>query len=314
MNSVLIVAGLIMLAVFTAMVAIYRWLSWTRAADARLNDSFSASEAAAEKGRRRGLTDQVNKRLRGISFADRLERQLVKADSDMSVAEFLLLRLGLALAALTVGWWVSGYLVGGLLLAIGGWLAPSLYLRWKQGKRSKAFGDQLPDMLSMLVGSLRAGYGLLHAITTVEDEMPDPISTEFGRVVRETALGYSIGDALDHLVERVDNDDLSLIVTAIHVQNEVGGSLAEVLDTIFKTICARIELKNEVQAMTAQQRATGSILSALPFVVGTILFFVNPDYMMGMFQPGWPIFIPIGAVVMVIIGNVVMRMVVRIEV
>ncbi len=86
-------------------------------------------------------------------------------------------------------------------------------------------------MLSMLVGSLRIGYGLLHAISVVKDEMPAPIGPEFGRV-RETALGFSIGDALDHLVERVQNDDLALIVTAIHIQNEVGGSLAEVLETI----------------------------------------------------------------------------------
>jgi tight adherence protein B len=183
-----------------------------------------------------------------------------------------------------------------------------------RNKRVKAFGEQLPDMLTLLTGSLRAGYGLLYAITVIEKEMPEPMCSEFGRVVKETALGYSLSDALDHLVERIQNDDLELIVTAIHIQSEVGGSLADVLDTISRTIRERIQLKGQVQAITAQQRMTGSVLTALPFVLGTVLFLISPDYMSGMLQPGWPLLIPIGTTVMVILGNIVMVQVTRIEV
>ncbi|OUC05147.1 hypothetical protein RY27_29020, partial [Litorilinea aerophila] len=150
--------------------------------------------------------------------------------------------------------------------------------------------------------------------SVIEDEMPEPMSTEFGRVIRETVLGYSLGEALDHLVERIDNDDLALIVTTIHIQNEVGGNLADVLETISKTIRDRIQLKGEIRAMTAQQRATGSILSGLPFAVGVLLMLINPEYMLGIFQPGWPLLIPAGAVVMIILGNIIMRMVTRIDV
>ncbi len=132
-------------------------------------------------------------------------------------------------------------------------------------------------------------------------------------MLRETALGFSIGDALDHLVERVQNDDLALIVTAIHIQNEVGGSLAEVLETISQTIRERIQLKGEVNALTAQARITGSILTALPFLVGTALMLLNPEYMMGIFQPGWPLIIPTAAVIMVIFGNILMRKLTQIE-
>ena len=125
--------------------------------------------------------------------------------------------------------------------------------------------------------------------------------------MKETALGYSIGDALDHLVNRVENEDLDMIVTAIHIQSEVGGSLADVLETIAATIRERIQLKGEVRAMTAQQSITGTVLSGLPFVVGTALMLVNPEYMMALFQPGWILAVPAAAVVMVIIGNIMMR-------
>jgi tight adherence protein B len=169
-------------------------------------------------------------------------------------------------------------------------------------------------MLTMLTGSLRAGYGLLYAISVIEKEMPEPIASEFGRVLKETALGYTLSDALDHLVARVQNDDLELVVTAVHIQSEVGGSLADVLETISKTIRERIQLKGQIRAMTSQQAMTGNLLSALPLLIGTAFFFINPDYMSSMLQPGWPMFMPITAVVMVIFGNIVMKQVTKIEI
>jgi tight adherence protein B len=140
------------------------------------------------------------------------------------------------------------------------------------------------------------------------------MASEFGRVLKETALGYSLSDALDHLVERVQNDDLELVVTAVHIQSEVGGSLADVLDTISRTIRERIQLKGQIQAMTSQQRITGTVLSALPFLLGTVLFLMSPDYMSGILQPGWPLLIPVGATIMVIFGNIVMGQVTKIDV
>lgn len=313
MNWVPLIAGLITIAVFMLMVGIYRWLGWTRDVESRLRESLAPVEAETSRARTR-IADRMSNRLSRMSFGERLERQLVAADSSLSVGEFMLTRIGVALGCLLLGWLISGYLIGGLLLSFIGWLVPGIWLSQKQGKRAKAFADQLPDMLTMLIGSLRAGYGLLYAITVIEKEMPEPISTEFGRVVRETALGYTIGDALDHLVQRVQNEDLELIVTAIHIQNEVGGSLADVLDTISRTIRERIQLKGQIRAITSQQRMTGTLLSALPIVLGTVLFMMNAEYMMAMFRPGWPILIPSSALVMVIFGNIVMRKVIQIDV
>jgi tight adherence protein B len=312
MGWVAIISLLIMAAVFAIMVGFYRWLGWTRAVDARLQASLKP--VASEVSKRPGMADRMTKRLSSMSFAERLERQLVAADSNMSVGEFMIIRLSAVLWAFVLGWFIARQPMAGLLLAVIGWVAPGMWLKQKQSKRIKAFSDQLPDMLSMLTGSLRSGYGLLYAISVIETEMPEPMASEFGRVLRETALGYSLSDALDHLVGRVQNDDLELVVTAVHIQSEVGGSLAEVLDTITNTIRERIQLKGQIQAMTSQQRITGTVLSALPFLMGTALFLLNPEYIGAMFQPGWVLIIPAGATIMVVCGNLLMGQMVKIEV
>ncbi len=312
MSWITLISILVMTAIYAAMVGFYRWLGWTRDVEQRMAESMKP--VAAEQGSHGALADRVNKRLSRMSFAERIERQLVAADSSQSVGEFLLMRFGVTLGAFVVGWLISGMAISGLALSVVGWMIPGIYLSRKQAKRAKAFADQLPDMLTMLIGSLRAGYGLLYAVSVVEKEMPEPISSEFGRVVRETALGYSIGDALDHLVERMQNDDLAMMVTAVHIQNEVGGSLADVLEIISKTIRDRIQLKGQIRAITSQQRMTGSLLTGMPFIVAVILMVINPEYIMALFQPGWILAIPVGATFMVIVGNVVMRRVTTIDV
>lgn len=307
-----IISLLVMTAIYAAMVGFYRWLAWTREVEQRMAESMTP--VAAESSSRGALADQLNKRLSRMSFAERIDRQLTAADSNLSVSEFVLMRVGVTLGAFVLGLLISGMAVSGLALSIIGWMLPGFYLRRRQAKREKAFAGQLPDMLTMLIGSLRAGYGLLYAVTVIEKEMPEPMAGEFGRVVKETALGYSIGDALDHLVDRVQDDDLALMVTAVHIQSEVGGSLAEVLEIISKTIRDRIQLKGQIRAITSQQRMTGSVLTAMPFIVGLLLMVINPEYMMGIFQPGLILAIPIGATMMVIFGNIVMRRVTAIEV
>lgn len=312
MDWIGIISLLVVAAVYAAMVGFYRWLGWTRDVERRMAESLAP--VAAETSGRGALAEQLNKRLAHLTFAERIERQLVAADSNLSVGEFLLLRIGTTLGAFVLGWMISGMPISGLALSIIGWIIPGISLRRKQAKRAKAFASQLPDMLTMLIGSLRAGYGLLYAVAVIEKEMPEPMASEFGRVVKETALGYSIGDALDHLVDRVQNDDLALVVTAVHIQSEVGGSLADVLEIISKTIRERIQLKGQIRAITSQQRMTGSVLTGMPFLVGIVLMVINTEYMMGIFQPGWVLAIPIGATIMVIFGNIVMRRVTTIDV
>jgi tight adherence protein B len=304
----LLIAGAV-LAVFKAL---HNSLRWTNEVQQRLASSFAA--AAVQPRPRRSFALSVNRPLGRFSLSTRIEQQLTATHTKLTVTEYLMIQVGSALLGLILGWLISGLFLSGLMLAVVGWMAPSLVLRRRQAQRAKQFADQMPDMLSMLVGSLRAGYGLLHACRVIQQEMPDPMATEFDQMIKETMLGYSINDALDHLVERMGNEDLELVVTSIHIQNEVGGSLADVLETISGTIRERIRILGEIKAMTAQQRMTGWMMTLMPFGLATIMMLINPGYMMGLFQPSWILIIPIGAVLMIVIGNIVMRMVVKIEV
>ncbi len=307
----LLVPLLISIAVFFVFAALHRWMRQESDVERRLTATLGGDDV--ELRQRNRLSTQMNQRLGGLSMATGLERQLAAADLKISAAEFLMIRFSSTVLLFLLGWVISGYLLGGLLLSGFGWMVPGLYLKHAQAKRARDFATQLPDMLNLLVGSLRAGYGLLHACNVVKDEMPNPIGAEFKRVIKEVSLGFTITTALDHMVERLKDEDLALIVTSVHIQNEVGGSLADVLESTAITIRERIKLKGQIRVMTSQQRATGWVLTGLPFAAGTLLMLLNPDYMMEMFQPGWPLLIPIGATVMVVFGNITMRWVMKVE-
>jgi tight adherence protein B len=311
MSLVVAIGLLVSLSVFCLFAAFYGWLRWVNEVQQRL--ATPALPAVVEP-RRRPISEQLNRHLGQTSFAVRVEAQLARANINLTVAEFWLIQGGCALLGLVIGWLLSGLWLSGLVLAILAWLLPTWIVQRRHTRRSKAFADQLPDMLSLLVSSLRAGYGLLHACRVIQQEMPDPMGPEFSQVLTETTLGYSIGDALNHLVERLANEDLELVVSAIHIQNEVGGSLADVLETISETIRERIKLQGELRAMTSQQRMTGWLMTGLPILLGAGMMVLNPDYMMELFKPGWILAVPIGAVVMIIFGNIAMRWVARIEV
>lgn len=311
MTNHILITLLVWWTIFSLFVILYRGLHWTTEIQHRLAQSFAPIEPAPQS--RRSFSHLRNY-LNGFSLSERTERQLSATGIKLTVAEYWMLQGGASLLGLTIGWLISGQLLSGLLLAIVGWLIPGLVLRRRQAWRVQRFAEQLPDMLSILVGSLRAGYGLLQACRVIQQEMPDPMSTEFDQVLKETMLGYSINEALDHLVERMNSEDLELVVTSIHVQNEVGGSLAEVLDIITGTIRERIQILGAIRAMTSQQRMTGWMMTLMPFGLATLMMLINPTYMMSMFQPGWMLLIPTSSAVMIVIGNIVMRLVVKVEV
>ncbi|MEA2512862.1 MAG: tight adherence protein, partial [Thermomicrobiales bacterium] len=159
----------------------------------------------------------------------------------------------------------------------------------------------------------RAGYSLLQTMDMVARETPDPISTEFRRVVREIGLGISNQEAMENLLRRVPSDDLDLLVTAINIQHEVGGNLAQILSTIGHTIRERVRIKGEIGVLTAQVQISGYIITAMPIALGLLIFLMNPTYMLGLFV--WPyICMPIASLVMIVIGYFVMRKITAIEV
>ncbi|MEA3345237.1 MAG: type II secretion system F family protein, partial [Chloroflexota bacterium] len=257
------------------------------------------------------LATRLNRWIATSRFVTNLAADLSKANLPLTVPEFVLLNIGLALILFLVGILISHRIPPGLMLGAVGFIAPKMYLKLRQRRRQAAFAGQLTDVLTLLAGSLRAGHSFLHSMDVVVREMPSPASQEFRRVVDEVGLGLSQQEALDHLVQRMESDDLELIVTAIDIQHEVGGNLANILDTITETIRERVRIKGEIKTLTTQQRATGYILSFLPFIVGGIIFLINPDYMKGLTDM---LCIPGGALIAIIVGFMIMRKIVSIEI
>ena len=188
----------------------------------------------------------------------------------------------------------------------------------------QSFDRQLGDTLNLWVNALRSGYSVLQGMETIATELPPPVSKEFERVVQEVRLGLSLGQALDNMYRRVPSEDLDLVITAVNIQREVGGNLAEVLDNISFTIRERVRIKGEIRTLTAQGRVSGWIISLLPLALGGLLYMINPEYVSELWvQAGpwvWPDLIPCGwlvlgfSLMMIGAGAFAIRKIVDIEV
>ena len=216
---------------------------------------------------------------------------------------------------------IAGFLGGRSPISFGigaivGGIAPGIYVGSQQKKRLSGFDDQLPDMINLMVNGLRAGYSTMQAMEAISKELPPPICDEFRRVVQEMQLGVPMGRAMDNLLRRIPSEDLDFMITAINVQREVGGNLAEILDTISFTIRERIRIKGEIQVLTSQVRSSAKILSMVPILLSVYLWFVNNAYMRGLFLRGNTCGFSIlgAALVLIGLGYMVMMKIADIEV
>jgi len=310
----LIVAIAIYLAVLAVFIGLYRFMKPAGEVEDRLREMAGV---APPKQPRQPLRARLANLVKGTRLEERLGRQfaleLTRGDLPLTVSEYVLLRLGAGLAGFLVGSLLMRNLLLAVLLTLLGLQLPVIYVQRRRSQRQRLFQNQLVDVLSMLVSGLRAGVGLVQAMDMVRREMPPPAGQEFGRVVREISLGASQEEALDRLLERMPGDDLSMIITVIKIQSEVGGNLADVLDQVIETIRERVRIAQEIRTLTAQQRLTGYILAGLPFLVGAAIMMINPDFMRPLFTPQW-IWLPGMALVMILVGFVVIRRIVDIKV
>lgn len=247
-------------------------------------------------------------------FDAKLSRRLEQAAWPLRNGEFLMLVVVLALAVgLLVGTLVN--LLGGILLGIIAGLVPVAILNYKRQKRHDRFLAALPDTLQLMAGSLRAGYGVLQAIDTVAKESSPPTSEEFGRVLTEARLGMPVEDALSDMAERIENDDFRWVVLAINIQREVGGNLAELLDTVAEVLREREMLRRQVKVLSAEGRLSAYILLGLPIFLAIYLILVNPEYISTLVTSGFIGFALVGgAVLLMIIGVIWIRNLIKIEV
>ena len=238
----------------------------------RVKESLIRKRAGDPTG---GALDGVVGRLQVVS---KLQRVLDQADIEWSAAK-VLVNLTVLSTAVGVGMVLAGMSpVSALAAGAGTMLLPVLYLTRRRKKRIKVLVEQLPDVFDLLGQALRAGHSLATAIQLVSEQLPDPIAGEFAQVFHEQNLGIKIEDALLNMANRVDQMDVRFFVTAVLIQRQTGGNLAEVLDKIGKVIRDRIQLFGMVQALTAEGRLSGWVLLALPVVVFFVSLVVNPAY------------------------------------
>lgn len=251
----------------------------------------------------------LNRVIERQDLTTRLSTDIARADLKLKPAEFVLL-WGISPVLFVAGGLALGIFFPALqsplaiiaLIGLGLWF-PRFYLRRRQNGRLKAFNEQLPDTITLLANSLRAGSSFLQGMELVTREARPPIAEEFGRVVREMSLGMALQPALANLVRRVASEDLELMVTAINIQAQVGGNLATVLDAIAFTIRERVRIQGEIRTLTAMQRYSGYVIVLLPVGLAALLFVISPTYMTPMVErPPELLGLPMGIVLFMLGG------------
>ncbi len=266
----------------------------------------------------RGLQGQLPEWL--VPLASRIpafedaQLMLEQAGSSMSLARFLTISVGLALAlglgvlVLTLQW------IPGVVATAVGAASPWLVFRHKRKKRFDKFEEQLPEAIDMLGRAIRAGHPLSSGLKMVSDEAGEPVASEFRRTHEEHRFGLAFEDAMLAMADRVKIVDVRILVTAILIQREVGGNLAEVLDNLAHVIRARFTIRRQLRVYTAQGRFSGYVLALLPIAVGAAVYSLNPPYVMLLFTDPLGKLMVVTAVIFQLIGFLWIRKIVNIEI
>jgi tight adherence protein B len=260
------------------------------------------------------IKDRVQKKVLSKEKNNRLEIKIAQAGLPLKPEEYILFQ------------WILTILIGGLFylvmdnwlfLPFGnviGFLMPKWYLKKKQRERVTKFNEGLADMITTIVGSLRAGFSFPQALKSVAEEASSPIKEEMDYVLKEMQYGKGIEDALNDLNERMPSEDLDLMIQAILIQRQVGGNLATVLDKIIETIRDRTKIQRQITTLTAQGRLSGYVIALLPVILGFLLYLIQPDYIGGLFRHPIGLTMVGAGVISGIIGFILIKKITTIEV
>jgi tight adherence protein B len=247
-------------------------------------------------------------------FAERLDAELEAASVSLRSGEFVVVTVAAVFAGALIG---LAIFRGPLFALIGGivaGLAPTVMLRVALKRRAEKLREQLPDVLTIMASSLRAGHSFLQALDTVAREIAQPAATEFQRVVAEIRLGRGAEDALEALAERVGSADFKWAVLAVNIQREVGGNLAEILDNVSDTLRERAMMRRQVRVLTSEGRLSAWVLTLLPIGIALYLFATSPDYIGLLFKSTFGLIMVGGALGLLLAGVLWMRKIVNIDV
>jgi len=255
----------------------------------------------------------INHALSSIS-SEELQIKLSSAYWAITDTEYILIRVFAAVAGLLLGWLALNNILGGIFLCAIAIMLPPILMDRAIAKRQDKFQSQLLDVLILIKGAVQAGYGLMQALDLAVQEIPAPASEEFGRILHETRLGISLEVALTNLAERMESDDLQIVVTAIIINSQIGGNLSTVLESAISTIRDRMHLLGEIRSLTSYARYVGNFLTLMPFITGLAIFLLSPGYF-DTVKTSLITQIFLGAALVgVVIGNIWIRQLVQIRV
>lgn len=237
-----------------------------------------------------------------------------QADANIKPSALFGISMGLGLAGAALSSLIAGSIYVAPVGAVVFFAIPWLWLYWKRKSRLKTFAAQLPDAMELVARALRAGHSLAAGLHVVSEEMPPPIATEFGRVYEEQNLGITLEDAMKNMCDRVPNLDLRFFVTAVCIQRQTGGDLAEILDKIGYVIRERFKILGHVKALTAEGRLSGIVLIAMPFGLFALMLQMKPDYVATLWSDPDGIKMAVFALVMQVLGAICIKKIVDIKV
>ena len=239
---------------------------------------------------------------------------LEQADLSWSAGTFLVLTVGMALSLAAGIFALTNNVLYLVMAGIAGAFGPYMYVRRRRRQRIEAFEEGFPEAIDLLARSIRAGHAFATGMKVVAEEAQPPVSTEFRTVFEEQKFGLPLEESLLGLADRIDLVDIRIFVTAILVQRDVGGNLAEILDKISYTIRERFMIQRQIRVYTAQGRMTGYLLAVLPIIMGVLIYMLNAEYMTILFENPIGRFLIAAALVLQVIGFIVIRRIVDIEV
>ena len=261
----------------------------------------------------KSLVVRLLEKVGGRRKIENIQRQLLQADIYCNVAFFLGLVGLLAVTGFIIGQLRGNYL-GGAILAVALGALPFFYMRIKKGRKSRLVEKQLPDAMELLARSLRAGHTLPSAIELASQETPYPLGAELRITYEEQRLGIRMAEALQHMVDRVDSRDLRYFVTAVLIQTETGGNLAEIMEKISQLIRDRLKVKSKVRGLTAEGRYSALVLGALPFVMFVLLYVLRKDYVMTLFHEPMGRKMLVAGMIGLSLGALIMKKMIQIKV